>query len=155
MDFMELVELVEAGEVTLTPTELTNLVVFASTKEEHINCDALAEVIKGLQGVKKTAAADFEAVKKELAKEDKEILNARGRAWFLTLKEGDPITWHDSKSLTVIEGTVGVLGKDAKRAHVLLNEIPANSKAQNPKPDRYVPFEQLFVPADFVMEEVA
>ena len=155
MDFMEIMDSLESGETVLTPTDLTNLVVMACTKNEHINCNSLAEIIKGLQGVKKSASADFDAAQKEIEKENKAEVAKRARAWFATLKEGEPITWHDSKSLNVIEGTVGKQKEGNIRAHVLLNEIPANSKAQNPKPDRYVPFENLFVPADFVMEEVA
>lgn len=155
MDFMSIAEAIENGEMVLTATELINLSVMAVTKDEHINCDALAEVIKGLQGVKKTAMEDFKSMQKELENENKEVLAQRGKAWFATLKVGDPITWHDTKSMTVIEGTVGETKKGAVRAHCILNEIPAGSKAQNPRADRYVPYNQLFVPADFVVEAVA
>ena len=150
MDFNEIIETVEAGELTLSSEELVNLVILSVTKDEHINCDTLQEVISGLQATKKTAKADFEAVKKELAAADKAVLAERAKAYLKTLNVGDPISWIANNEVQY--GTVGEQKKGAATAHLILNEIPANSKAKDPKPDRHVKWEKIQVPEDFDME---
>ena len=152
MDFETILEALSNGELTLSAEELTNIVVQASTKDEHINCDTLREVISGINSVKKTAKDDFEQVKKDLVKADKAVLAARAQEYLATLKVGDPISWIANDE--VQNGTVGEQKKGAKTAHLILNEIPANSKAKEPKADRYVKYEKIQVPAEFVSTKV-
>lgn len=148
MDFETIVESIESGEVKLTSMDLTNIVVMAATKDDHINCDILKNVITALQGVKKTAAEDFKEMKKEMENANKEIVAARARQWFDTLEVGTEISWIANG--VVVYGTKGEQKPGLKRAHTILNEVEPGKK-----PDRHVPFDKLQVPEDFVVEEVA
>lgn len=151
MNFEEIYESLVSGELVLSSNEMTNLVVAATTKDDIINCDRLQEIITGLQGVKKTAKEEYDAMKKELETSNKEILAARGKAYFDTLKPGDPISWVMSTG-AVMNGVVGEQKKGAKTAHVLLNEIPEKTTAKNPKLDRYAKFHSIVVPEEFSIE---
>lgn len=154
MDFETIYEAITNGELELTSADLTNIVVAATTKDDVINCDNLQEVITALQGVKKTAKEEFAAMKKELDTEAKEKLAARARAYIATLPVGSPISWVKADG-QMVTGTLGEQKKGAKTAHVILDEIPANSTAKSPKPDRYAKFHSIVVPEDFVMPEGA
>ena len=154
MDFETIYEAIANGELVLSASDITNLAVVATTKDDVINCDTLQEVITGLQGVKKTAKEEFKAMKKEIDDAAKDKLAERGRAYFATLNVGDPISWIKADG-KVVFGTVGEQKKGAKTAHVLLNEIPENTTAKNPKLDRYAKFHSIVVPEDFVMPESA
>ena len=55
MDFETIYEAITNGELILSASDITNLAVAATTKDDIINCDTLQEVITGLQSVKKTA----------------------------------------------------------------------------------------------------
>ena len=148
MDFMEIAKIVENNKTKLSSSDLVNLVIVATVSNDVINCNTISEVIKGLQSVKKAAMQDFKDAQSEQLKADKKIIADKVKEWFFTLKVGEPISWHDSKTLTPIFGTVGEQKKDAKRAHVILNEIPSNTKSKNPRADRYIPFENLFMPKE-------
>ena len=150
MDFETIYEAITNGEITLSATDITNLVVAATTKDDVINCDTLQEVITGLQGVKKTAKEEFAAMKKEMDNASKAELAARAMAYVATLKPGSPISWVKADG-SVMTGTLGEQKKGAKTAHVILDEIPANTSAKNPKPDRYAKFHSIVVPEDFEM----
>ena len=147
MDFTSIYNAIENGETILTPNDVAVLATLAATKNEHIDCDFLRDVIMAVQAVKKTAKLDFEEAKKELQKANKEILAEKGRAYWSTLKVGDTISWQSTGK--ILTGVVGENKKNSKTAHCLLNEIPSNSKAQNPKFDRYVKYEKLIIPEDF------
>ena len=110
----------------------------------------MQEVITGLQSVKKTAKEEFAAMKKEMDNASKAELAARAMAYVATLKPGTPISWVKSDG-TVMTGTLGVQKKGTKTVHVILDEIPANTSAKNPKPDRYAKFHSIVVPEDFEM----
>lgn len=149
MDFEEVYEAIAGGELNLSSMELTNLVVAATTKDDVINCDVLQEVITGLQGVKKTAKDEFKVMKKNLDDAEKKKLAERARAYVESLQVGSPISWVLSSG-QIMTGTVGEQ-KGTKTAHVILNEIPANSTAKSPKLDRYAKFHSIVVPEDFEM----
>lgn len=148
MDFEEIYEAIANGELVLSASDITNLAVAATTKDDIINCDTLQEVITGLQGVKKTAKEEFAAMKKEIDNASKAELAARAMAYVASLKPGSPISWVKADG-TVMTGTLGEQKKGAKTAHVILDEIPANTSAKNPKPDRYAKFHSIVVPEDF------
>ena len=148
MDFETIAESIENGEVNLTSIELTNIVVMAVTKNDHINCDMLKDVITALQGVKKTALEDFKEMKKEIENANKEIAATRARQWFDTLEVGTEISWIANG--VVVYGTKGEQKSGLKRAHAILNETEVGKK-----PDRYVSFEKLQVPEDFIVEKIA
>lgn len=144
MDFETIYEALSNGELKLSSAEITNMVVAATTKDDIIDCDVLQEVITGLQGVKKTAKEEFKAMKKELDNSEKEKLAERAKAYFATLTVGSPISWIKSDG-TIMTGTVGEQKKGAKTAHVILSEVPEDSK----RPDRYAKFHSIIVPEDF------
>jgi hypothetical protein len=144
MDFETIYEALSNGELKLSSAEITNMVVAATTKDDIIDCDILQEIITGLQGVKKTAKEEFKAMKKELDNSEKEKLAERAKAYFDTLTVGSPISWVKSDG-TIMTGTVGEQKKGAKTAHVILSEVPADSK----RPDRYAKFHSIIVPEDF------
>lgn len=148
MDFEEIYEAIANGELVLSASDITNLAVAATTKDDIINCDTLQEVITGLQGVKKTAKEEFAAMKKEIDNASKAELAARAMAYVASLEPGSPISWVKADG-TVMTGTLGEQKKGAKTAHVILDEIPANTSAKNPKPDRYAKFHSIVVPEDF------
>lgn len=150
MDFETIMESVENGEVVLSPIDLANFVVAAATKEDHINCDMLKEVIAALQGVKKTAIEDFKEMKKEFEEAEKKVVAEKAKTWFDTLEVGAELSWIANG--TIVYGTKGEQKPGLKRAHTILNEVEAGKK-----PDRHVPFEKLQVPEEFTMskEEVA
>lgn len=150
MEFDEIYEAVSNGEMEMGTDELTNLVVAALTKDGIINCDTLQEVITGLQGVKKTAKKEYEDFKKQIADASKEELATRSKAYVETLQQGERITWMKSDG-QIATGTLGEQKKGSKTVHVLLDEIPANSTAKNPKPDRYVKYHAIIVPEGFEM----
>lgn len=150
MDFEEIYEAIVNGELVLSASDITNLAVAATTKDDIINCDTLQEVITGLQGVKKTAKEEFAAMKKEIDNASKAELAARAMAYVASLKPGSPISWVKADG-TVMTGTLGKQKKGTKTAHVILDEIPANTSAKNPKPDRYAKFHSIVVPEDFEM----
>lgn len=150
MDFEEIYEAIANGELVLSASDITNLAVAATTKDDIINCDTLQEVITGLQGVKKTAKEEFAAMKKEIDNASKAELAARAMAYVASLKPGSPISWVKADG-TVMTGTLGKQKKGTKTAHVILDEIPANTSAKNPKPDRYAKFHSIVVPEDFEM----
>lgn len=150
MDFNTIIEALENGELTLSSEELTNIIVQATTKDEHINCDTLKDVISSLQSVKKTAMEDFKEMKKEIENANKADLAKIGKAYWDSLPLGAEIKWQSTGK--ICEGTKGENKKGSKTAHCILNEIPADSKAKEPKPDRYVKYEKIIVPSDFIME---
>ena len=150
MDFETIYEAITNGELILSASDITNLAVAATTKDDIINCDTLQEVITGLQSVKKTAKEEFAAMKKEMDNASKAELAARAMAYVATLKPGSPISWVKADG-TVMTGTLGVQKKGTKTVHVILDEIPASSSAKNPKPDRYAKFHSIVVPEDFEM----
>ena len=157
MDFEEIYEAIANGELVLSASDITNLAVAVTTKDDVINCDTLQEIITGLQGVKKTAKEEFAAMKKEIDNASKAELAARAMAYVASLSVGSPISWVKADG-TVMTGTLGEQKKGAKTAHVILDEIPANTSAKNPKPDRYAKFHSIVVPEDFEMpakEEMA
>ena len=147
MSIDEIYESITSGEITLDTLEITNLVVGAVTKEDVIDCDKLQEIITGLQGVKKTAKEEFKAFKEEINKVAKEELAIKGKAYFDTLKVGDPVSWIKTDG-TVLRGTVGEQKKGNKTAHVILDDVPDNGK-----PDRHVKYHFIIVPEDFDMME--
>jgi hypothetical protein len=151
MELSSIFESIESGEFKPSTLDLINLVCASLTKDDVIDCDKMQEVITGLQGVKKTAKEEFKALKKELDSAAKADIAVRGKAYFESLPVGAPISWVMTSG-KVMTGTVGVQKKGAKTAHVILNEIPADSTAKNPKPDRYAKFHSIIVPEDFVME---
>lgn len=146
MEILDISNAIENGEITLSPNDVAELATLAATKNEHIDCDFLRDVIMAVQAVKKTAKLDFEEAKKEIQKANKEALAEKGKAYWETLKVGDTISWQSTGK--ILTGVVGENKKGSKTAHCLLNEIPADSKAKNPKLDRYVKYEKLIVPKD-------
>ena len=148
MTFDEICNEIMEGTLTLSATEVANIAVLATTKDDIINCDVLQEIITGLQGVKKTAREEYKEMKKELDNEQKEILAARARAYVASLNVGDRISWKKADG-KIATGTLGVQKPGSKTAHVLLDEIPADSTAKNPKADRYAKFHTIIVPDEF------
>ena len=148
MNFDSICNEIMEGTLSLSATEIANIAVLAVTKNDVINCDALQEIITGLQGVKKTAREEFKEMKKEIDNEQKEILAARARAYVETLNVGDRISWRKADG-KIATGTLGVQKPGSKTAHVILDEIPADSTAKNPKPDRYAKFHAIIVPDEF------
>lgn len=144
MDFETIAEALEGGELKLNTTDVINIAVLATTRNELIDCDALRDIIAGLTGVKKTALEEFNSAKKEAEKADKEIVAQKAKEWFDALPVGTEVSWKMANG-KICKGTKGEQKKDAKRGHVLLYEIPADSKAKNPKPDRYVVFDKFIV----------
>ena len=148
MTFDEICNEIMEGTLTLSATEVANIAVLATTKDDVINCDVLQEIITGLQGVKKTAREEYKEMKKELDNEQKEILATRARAYVASLNVGDRISWKKADG-KIATGTLGVQKPGSKTAHVLLDEIPADSTAKNPKADRYAKFHTIIVPDEF------
>jgi hypothetical protein len=153
MDFETIAEALNNGELTLDKDQLVMITIAAATKDEHIDCNILRDVMSDLQKVKKTAMEDFKEVEKEAKKMAAASLGEIGKAYLATLNVGDPIEWISNGMPQT--GTVGEQKEGAKRAHLLLNEIPANSTAKTPKPDRYVPFDKIKIPEGFEMSKPA
>ena len=147
MNYLEIYNALENRELELTPNNVAELATLAATNNEHIDCDFLRDVIMAVQAVKKTDKLDFEEAKKEIQKANKEILAEKGKAYWKTLKIGDTISWQSTGK--ILTGTVGENKNSSKTAHCLLNEIPVDSKAKNPKLDRYVKYEKIIIPEDF------
>lgn len=148
MTFDSICNEIMEGTLVLSATEVANIAVLATTKDDIINCDVLQEIITGLQGVKKTAREEYKEMKKELDNEQKEILAARARAYVASLNVGDRISWKKADG-KIATGTLGIQKPGSKTAHVLLDEIPADSTAKNPKADRYAKFHTIIVPDEF------
>lgn len=148
MTFDSICNEIMEGSLVLSATEVANIAVLATTKDDIINCDVLQEIITGLQGVKKTAREEYKEMKKELDNEQKEILAARARAYVASLNVGDRISWKKADG-KIATGTLGIQKPGSKTAHVLLDEIPADSTAKNPKADRYAKFHTIIVPDEF------
>lgn len=147
MEILDIFSAIENGEITLTPNDVAELTTISATKNEHIDCDFLRDVIMAVQAVKKTAKLDFEEAKKEIQKANKKVLAEKGKAYWETLKIGDTISWQSTGK--ILTGIVGENKKGSKTAHCLLNEIPTDSKAKNPKLDRYVKYEKIIIPEEF------
>ena len=127
--------------------EIAKQVIDLATVDGNFDFDLFKDTIDVL--VKERVAR--KEAGKEAAKAAREAeQNAKGelgKAYFATLKEGDKISWTMADG-TVVEGTVGKQKDGAKTAHLLKNEYEK-------KPDAYVPFYKINVPADFTMQATA
>ena len=111
--------------------------------------DVLKETIDIL--VKERVARKDQAKKDAVAARTADQ-NSKGKiakAWFATLKEGDTVAWTMADG-TVVEGTVGKQKEGSKTAHLIKKDV-----LEGKKPDAYVPFYKLNVPADFNVQSVA
>ena len=149
MDFNTIAEALNNGELTLSKDEIVMITIAAATKDEHIDCNLLRDVMSDLQKVKKTAMEDFKEVEKEMQKAAKADLGKIGQAYLATLNVGDTIEWISNGQPQ--HGTVGEQKQGSKRAHLILDEIPETSTAKTPKADRYVPFDKIKIPEGFEM----
>ena len=127
--------------------EIAQQVIDLATVDGNFDFDLFKDTIDVL--VKERVAR--KEAGKEAAKAAREAeQNAKGKlgkAYFATLKEGDKISWTMADG-TVVEGTVGKQKDGAKTAHLLKNEYEK-------KPDAYVPFYKINVPAGFTMQATA
>lgn len=127
-----------------------DLIAQVTDAEGKVDYATLKEVWKDLTAYRhdnKEEAAKAEQAVKTAAKVE---LATLGKAYLDTLNVGDKIAYTKADG-TVLEGTLGEQKAGAKRAHIVLNEVPAGSKGA----DRYIAYEQINVPEDFVVEATA
>ena len=130
--------------------EIVAQVIAGLTAEDGtFNHAEFKEVMKQLGVERSNRMEDREIWEKTQKKTLKQQTADRGLAYLQTLEVGTPIQWMSNGE--VQNGTVGEQKKGSKTAHLILNEIPANSKAKNPKADRYVQYDKIIVPETFVM----
>ena len=128
--------------------EIANKVIEMSTVDGVFNFDLFKEAID-LQVKERVARKDEAKKAAVVAREaNQEAKGKIGKAYLATLKEGSNISWTMADG-SVIEGTVGKQKEGAKTAHLLKNEYD-----EGKKPDAYVPFYKINVPASF-SEQVA
>ena len=130
---------------------VTQVIAGLTAEDGTFNHAEFKEVMKALCDERHNRMADREKWEKENKTAQVADKAARGLAYLKTLNTGAAIQWESNGEIQ--NGTVGEQKKGAKTAHLVLNEIPANSKAKEPKADRYVKYEKIVVPADFVMAE--
>ena len=152
MNFDEIAKELNDGTLSLTADEITTIIIASTTKDEVIDCDMISEIISKLQKVKKVAIDDYKAIKKETQSKQTAEKSLIGEKYFLTLPVGSTVSYKMADG-TIVEGKVGSHKKGTKRAHIILEELPAGSTDYN----RYRKFEDIIIPEDFVasIESVA
>jgi len=129
-----------AQEIVAKVVEMASVEV-EGKEEKVLDFELFKETIDLLVKKRVEEKEKNKTAEKEQKEANKEAKAELAKAFFATLSEGSPITWTMADG-SVITGTVGKQKDGAKTAHLLKDEYEK-------KPDSYVPFYKINVPAGF------
>lgn len=116
--------------------EIVEHVINSLVQEDYIDCDALGEIIKKLTSVRKAASNDWETLKKENSKENNKKKAEDAKAYIVTLKRGDTVSFIENGE--TITGIVGEQKYGAKTLHLIVDDR-----------NKYVKYHKVVIPEEF------